>query len=133
MPIQVDWDNADQTIIKQNFTDPWTIDEHRQSMMQISEMVATQTHTVHIIADMRQSQRIPGKLLLNMRLAESLVQPNMGHIVIVDAPPFARSILRASQQLIPQLVTKLHTVNSLHAAYRVLEQHADPETEPARR
>ena len=123
MSIKVFWANAQQNVILQGFTDPWTIEEHRASLRAIQDMVRSQPHVVHSIADMRQTVKTPAQLMLTFPTAERSLSENTGLLFIVSAPNAVRTIVSTARRFIPKVSEKLHFVDTLDEAYTLIRDY----------
>ncbi|MEM6281182.1 MAG: hypothetical protein AAF787_03235 [Chloroflexota bacterium] len=123
MGINVTWGNPQKTVILQRFKDPWTVEEHRASLLKIGEMVASQPHTVHAIADMTESGFAPARMMVSTRVAESVMQPNSGLLFIVQPTPVIKSIVTAARRFMPRVNSQLQVVATIDEARTIIEQY----------
>ncbi len=120
MSVTVYWDNPQQNIIIHAFKDPWTVDEHVAGLRTAYKMAAAQPHTVHVIADMRQTVCIPTQLMLAFPTAEQQLPSNAGLLVIVDAPEPIQAIVDTAKRFLPRVIKKLHFVDTFDEMYRLV-------------
>ena len=59
MKLQVEWDNAEKTIIRITYTEKWTWSDFYAANTEAVAMMKTVQHTVHFLADFRQSRSLP--------------------------------------------------------------------------
>ncbi|MCU0511722.1 MAG: hypothetical protein MUE40_04035, partial [Anaerolineae bacterium] len=59
MPIQIAWDDADHTILLEQFAPLWTIEEYLQVVDEAAARLAQTGHYVHIVLDMTHSRVAP--------------------------------------------------------------------------
>ena len=76
MPIQFDWDNADQTIIRFIATDPWNWNDFHKTMRIASFRLDMVDHPVEMVIDLRQSSKLPAGAVGHIRSLGNLAHPN---------------------------------------------------------
>ena len=64
MPIEVQWDNPEKTILRQKFEGKWTGKDYYVSLDEMSKLLKQVDHRVHLIGDMTHSVGIPALNLL---------------------------------------------------------------------
>jgi hypothetical protein len=86
MPISATWANDEHSIILVEYTGRWTWDEFNQiGIVEISHMMESVPHTVHLLADMTQSFPLPqGGALSHARNVTGNYPDNWGLLVIVS-------------------------------------------------
>src|SRR4051794_6074286 len=85
MKLQVEWDNAEKTIIRITYTERWTWSDFYEANMEAVEMMKSVAHTVHFLADFRQSRSLPiGGAITHARSALTALPDNWGLLVIVS-------------------------------------------------
>lgn len=93
MPIQVNWDNAEKTILHFEFEGVWTWEEFEPIHKQAAEMTAGMDHTIDVIFDVEKSASKPKNLMLNMQRFSGIVPPNWGRQVIVRKGQFTKTMI----------------------------------------
>lgn len=98
MPIQVVWDNDEQSVIRYIIEGAWTWQEMNAAVVTSNAMLDNATGKVHFIHDMRTSSGIPGSALSNLKRFIGKEHPKTGQSVIVagqksTAILFAQSLL----------------------------------------
>lgn len=87
MPILVEWDDADETIIKIEFSGKWTWEEFFEANQQASAMMAEKPYRMDIIANMRPGKmETAGPALYNARQALAKYPENFHLLVVVVNP-----------------------------------------------
>lgn len=121
MSISVDWGNAQQTVIHYDIKGEWTWLEFEAALQQSIIMTFTVTHAVHEIFDLSYSQPFPDDSLLFWRNAVRVMPENRGYLVFVGGGPNVSSLLSVLQRNNPAFADKLHSVDSLQQAYKLLD------------
>jgi hypothetical protein len=100
---RITWDNEDETVVLQEYTDGATKSDFHQLVKESSALLKTVQHTVHLIIDER-------KILLILEssdatLLKKWLPENEGTVVVV-MPPARIEYRRAFQFLSKQLLRK---------------------------
>jgi len=87
MPITVQWDDTDETIMRNEFSGKWTWEEFFDANRQASTMIAAKNYRCDIIANMRPgTMESAGPALYNARQVMREYPPNFGLLVVVTNP-----------------------------------------------
>ncbi len=92
MGIIVQWDNAEQTIIRFVYTGQWTFGDLFDAMQVARDFMDSVDHPVHGIVDMQDSKLMPNGALSLGRNVTMRKHPNQGRTIIVGASGFARTL-----------------------------------------
>ena len=84
MPVHVDWDNEDRTVIRYDLAGHWNWHEFEVAVEQSFAMTESVTHTVHVIIDMRQSLSIPDGAILYFKRLLQAAPANRGLYTVVS-------------------------------------------------
>lgn len=95
MPVLVDWDNPEKTIIRYQFIDPWTWQEYHETHARGWALISTVRYTVDLILDFNQGGGMPSSALRHFQNAVESVHPNRGYVVIITTNPLIRSVMNA--------------------------------------
>lgn len=128
MPIPIVWEDTQHRVMRHVYPARWTLEDYQALLERSAKLIRGINHRVHIIVDRRQSQTVPSNILSLVRYAETLVQPNQGAVVYVQAADFTRTILHAARRIAPLATGQLHHVDTLPDAYRVI-MRLDPAVE----
>jgi hypothetical protein len=123
MAHQIEWDNAEKTVILQQYLEDATKDDLYLLAKTSAQMLATVEHRVHLIIDERNIQ-----LTLNntdMRYLEKLLPPNQGIVIVI--PPkgkmiFKRMTKTIGDKLAPRSFNETIFVETLEEAREILKQ-----------
>jgi hypothetical protein len=97
MPITVDWDNLQQTIILFTYNRPWTWREFDAAVEQTLALVNTVDHKVDIIFDLRNGGFPPRDAVWRFKTAAELSHPNVGQYVYVAPSMLAHFVKNVIQ------------------------------------
>jgi hypothetical protein len=93
MPVLVNWDNPEKTIIRYQFIDPWTWPEYHTTYRRGWALISTVNYTVDLIIDFSQGGGMPPSALRHFQTVAEQVHPNRGYIVVIASNPVIRSIM----------------------------------------
>ncbi|MBN2305558.1 MAG: hypothetical protein JXQ72_13835 [Anaerolineae bacterium] len=85
MPITIEWDNDDHTVILWTLSGQWTWADIRTTQADYHDMLRTVDHMVDVIGDMRHSTTVPLKALPNFQSLMRGELPNRDRIVLVGS------------------------------------------------
>lgn len=122
MPIEVQWDNNEQTVIRWVYQWPWSWEEAYQAYEQEMALIDCVEHIVDGIADMRQAQGLPkGSLTAGISLMNKSHE-RMDLLVILGANRLIQSMYDMMRKLYPGMAkkVKLVIVRSEEEAYQVI-------------
>ncbi|MCC6616862.1 MAG: hypothetical protein IT320_25540 [Anaerolineae bacterium] len=83
MGIAVQWDNAEQTVIRWDFEEAWTWDEFADSARVSSAMIASRESTINVILNLAGTRTPFGKITTHHRSAFDYVPANSGDVMFV--------------------------------------------------
>ncbi|MFN8374992.1 MAG: hypothetical protein U0694_19215 [Anaerolineae bacterium] len=123
MPVEVVWDNQEQTILRQVYSGILTMQDYIHATDEFERMAKTQPHTVHSIMDRSEVVSTPAVVLPALRYANSHVPPNMGLRVIVNAGVITRFVVDIGRRVAPKLIQKIYFTRTLDEARAVIRQY----------
>lgn len=126
MAHRVEWDNIQKTVVLQQYYAGATKDDLYHLARKTNEMLATVSHTVHIIIDERNIH-----LMLTTEDAtflEEHVAPNQGTVIII--PPVGGRIYKEmiqypNQRIAPNAFSEAYFVSDLDEARDILQYEFD--------
>jgi hypothetical protein len=77
MPIEFDWENDDQTVLRLVAIDPWNWNDFHKNMRLATFWLDTVDHPVELIVDLRRSETLPAGALGHIRSLGKPLHPNM--------------------------------------------------------
>jgi len=111
MPINVEWENDQKTLIRWDLLGHWTALELRQTIQKSNEMISEQDHTVNHIIDLSQSDAVPGNIIGESRYAMRVMPKNLGRVVIITKHGFIESVSKTLQRF-AWFNNRVHVVQS---------------------
>ena len=124
MPVTVEWDNEDKTIIRVTMGE-YTWDDIESSSRQEQEMLDGINHKVDFIVDIT-STKIPKDVLANFQkfaAAPPYTHTNAGLVVIVGANRFHATITEIFGKVHKPLADKLAMASTVEEAYEIITQY----------
>jgi hypothetical protein len=110
MSIIVDWYNDNHTEIVHTYIGDWTWDELFAALDQIMQLMDSVNHTVNVIINMRQSQRMPTMFapssLRKIAYAAPTHHRNSGLFVILGANAFIKGMFSIFSKLYPHVAER---------------------------
>jgi hypothetical protein len=124
MKLLVEWDNPEKTIIRITYAEKWTWSDFYEANMVAVAMMKTVDHTVHFLADFRQSRSLPiGGAITHARAALTALPDNWGILVIVSTSILIQRLVSIFRTAFTgKMSTKTYSVTSIEEAYRVIAQ-----------
>jgi hypothetical protein len=93
--ISVYWDNAEKTILRQDYSQMWEWHEYEASFAQIRELASEVDHPIGIIADLGSIGRIPPDAIMHGSRAVRELPDNVSLCVVVTPSQLVMTLLRA--------------------------------------
>jgi hypothetical protein len=122
MAIQVEWDNAEHTILRLIFTNPWTWDEFYEMRSQVTALCSGINYPVDAVVDMSKGRALPPNALTHLSKGAAKIPPNQGIIVGIGGDAFIRSMADMALAQAPHLAGKLQMVKNWDEAYSAIAQ-----------
>lgn len=123
MPVEATWYDEDHTIIVQKFIGNWTLDDYLSNIAVTQNMIASVTHTVHVITDLTDHNTPPTRIMSANRWVENTVQDNVGLTILINAGPFLTNLIKISRPLMPRTFKDTHFVKSMDDALALIETY----------
>lgn len=136
MPIIVEWDNPEKTVIRQKYVGKWTWDEFFDACTkQSAGLMKTVPHTVHILADYSESGPLPlGGAVSQARTVTQYYPDNWGLLIIVSGNMFIKTLVNIFAKTYSR-GAGAHTAAAatFEDAYKLVANYAKthPETPPS--
>ena len=115
MPIIVDWDDDQKTVICYRYTGKWTWDEYGAAVETATRLIDSVGHKVDIIGDFSEGVLVPSHALSNFRKSWNLRQPT-GTVVLVINSSFLESMVNVFRRLYAEIGSRLYVTKSLEEA-----------------
>ena len=124
MPINIRWYNDEKTILLEELSGTYTLDDYIALIDEAREHVMSCDHTVDIIGDFTGTnhRKLPHYLMSAARYADKQVPPNQGIAVFVNPGMFIETILRMARQLQIQAADEVVVAKTVDEAVEIIEQ-----------
>ncbi|MCI0710470.1 MAG: hypothetical protein L0154_09950 [Chloroflexi bacterium] len=120
MPVNIQWDNADKTIIRFEFVDPWTWKEFYGAIRESEPMHNEVDHMVFWLYDINQMRKVPPNSLGGGKQVTNLRYENTCHDHVIVG---ANSIIRTLGNTFNRVYSRLYDMN-IHFAESLEEGRA---------
>lgn len=122
MPIIIEWDNPEKTIVRMTMMGIWTWDDAYHGADKGYAMLESVDYEVGIIIDLTQSHHIPDHAITNAQAMIKRRHPRTGLTVFVRASTFFTSMWNIFNRVYAALARKQNSVfaNSLDEAREIL-------------
>lgn len=124
MSINAEWDNDDQTVVRIEVHDPWTIEEYTEANARSWSLLETVEHTVHLILDFTHAYSFPKDLLSGAKITNSQIHPRQGLVIAVKISPYLHAIMKAAIRAFPRLGHNLFFAQTVQDAYHLIQKQA---------
>ncbi len=111
MPVEHLWLDDQKSILCYRFIHHWTWDELWSAVYEARDEYRHFDHTVDILADMTESDMIPGEALTQLRKLTATRTDNLGIIVIASSNVIVSTIINMGRPLLP-ISLKFELVNT---------------------
>ncbi len=127
MPVSVQWDNPEKTIIYARY-ERWSWDDFYSALSQCTELSATVDHRVDIICDLVDSVVPKGGTISHA--AATLKQDNYrgGIIVLVTPNRFVQALTQMTSRVLPDFKKKYRIVSTLESARELIARERQMST-----
>lgn len=92
MSITVQWDNAEQTILRYIYNGQGSLDNFYTALQESHDMMSKVNHRVGLIIDVQNSKLVPNGVLSHGKNVSLRKHPNQGKSIIVGASGFVRTL-----------------------------------------
>jgi len=121
--IELDWDDAEKTIIRYTFFDPWTWDEYYATNPKRDMMFAEAHQVIDIILDFRKGTHLPPQAMTHLRKVGSWDSPQRGVVVILGVHSMLQLLANIMTSLYPQSVLKMpRPAKDMDNAHRIISE-----------
>lgn len=117
MPVRIEWDNDEKTVIRYVFSGAWTWDEYLPCLEKGRQWMAETANTVCILNDMQQVTKFPPNFISKAHNVIGSRPPNTGLAVFVTRSSIFSVLYKILSQLMPTIPTEYILVQSEAEAY----------------
>jgi len=125
MPITVEWDDDAKTIIRWNYSGPWTISEFHRLRYQEQRLRAEVDHRIDCLIDVRAIHMLPksvSSLFKTLAFETTEYHPETSLTVIVGANTVMRVWYEVFKHLYPEQARRYRFVAQLEDAYTTIAE-----------
>ncbi len=122
MPITVDWDDAEQTIIRYTFQSPWTWDEYQAAIDRAWELARSVDHPTDTITDMSHSRLMPDNLFRNIKQSVVEIPDSTRTVVLIGGGMFVSIALGVLRRVYRSNMEKFFIAGTLDEARALIRQ-----------
>lgn len=122
MPVSMDWDNAQRTVIRVTFDGVWEIKDIHLLINKGVSMMESVDHDVDAIYDFTRSRFSPKHILTTVDYMESSHNIHERLMIMVNASVYIRSLTKVAVVMAPKTFGNVHFVNCIEDAYALIAQ-----------
>ena len=119
MPYQIHWDNPEQTVIRQVFSDKLSVDDFREAIKNNASMMQSVDHPVDLIMVLNLRKNVAG-FLQAAKYAEVMMPDNQRMVIVVGAHGPIKMLLNIARQINPAAAQNLYFANTVEEAYNII-------------
>ncbi len=119
MPVSVQWDNPEKTIIYARY-ERWSWDDFYQALDECTRLSATVDHQVYIVCDLVDNLIPKGGTITHAAATIKQDNARVNLIVLVSSNRFVQALTQMSARVVPGFQKKYRMVNSLKAARELI-------------
>lgn len=120
MPVTVEWDNDEKTVIRYTFTDKWDWGDFWDSARESTRLSQTVTHTVDVIGDLTGTHIIPARGLQHLRTVTRIRPANRGVVYFYGANRFVYQMIDSMLRMAPNMTSDYNMVATAEDAYAAI-------------
>ena len=125
MPIDVNWDDDAQTVIRYEFWSPWTWNEYRQAIDRAWELAGSVSHPTDTITDMSASRLLPEGLFRNVKQSVVEIPESTQTVVLVGGGLFVETMLNVIKSVYRNAASKFFVVETVEEARVLIQQRRE--------
>ena len=122
MPVSMDWDNAQRTVIRVTFDGTWEIKDIHLIINKGVSMIESVDHDVDTIYDFTRSKFSPKHILTTVDYMENSHNIHERLMIMVNASVYIRSLTKVAAVMAPKTFADVRFVNCLEDAYALIAQ-----------
>jgi hypothetical protein len=119
---QVFWDNAEQTILRQIYTESLTVAEFQAIALATETFMNSVQHPVHLIIELPLNINVFTSMLSQTRFLDAHTSPNRGLSILISQSKAMNALVRTGKILAPKALSTLYQVATLAEAYQIIQQ-----------
>jgi hypothetical protein len=124
MPVTLDWDNADKTILRLTLMDNWEWEDLTVISPVAIALLGSVEHAVHVLVDHAQTDHLARGGLTHAVGLMDLLPSNLGSVIIVTHILPLRRVVKTIGYITGGRGHKLSSVATFDEAYRLFDDHS---------
>ena len=124
MPVAMDWNNPERTVIRVVFDGEWETDDLYRMINKGVSMIDSVDHKVDSIFDFTRSTSSPTSALATLGRMEATHSEKEGLVIIVKASSYIKALVNIARKLAPKTFAQLYFVDTLNEAYDHINHQA---------
>ena len=120
MGVQVIWDDSARTIIRQIYTGDIVVEDYYRAVDEFVKLAESVDHIVHSIMDRTHVTSSSTSLVQALRYGNRKIPSHVGLRIIVKPTLMTRIFVDIGRRIAPNLVQKVHYVETLEEAYALI-------------
>jgi hypothetical protein len=127
MPVMTHWHDQANSVIRVEFSDPWTLTELSSGIQSSRQLMSSVDHTVDAIWDGTKTKGAPSNMLSHFMFPnnDTIVPPNQGAVIVIVNGMFLRQFAIIAKRLMPQITRNMHITTSLPDAEKKIKSMQD--------
>lgn len=122
MPVSMDWDNPERTIIRVTFDGQWETDDLYRMINKGVSMIDSVDHIVDSIFDFTRSTSSPTSALATLGRMESTHSEKERLVIIVNASSYIKALCNIARKLAPKTFANILFVDNINEAYTAISK-----------
>jgi hypothetical protein len=125
MPVSIQWDNAEKTVIMQQYEGDVTVEEYLHAIHHTAQMLLSvpQQQIVHLIYDRTRVTSTPQPMSRVFQVASKALPPNLGMKVLVGATLTTTINLQLCKVIAPNLARQVVFAETVQQARAMIDAH----------
>jgi hypothetical protein len=128
MPVTVQWDNDQKTVLRYEFSDVWTWEEFFEAQGQREPLLQDVHHRVHHLLIFAPHQRVPALLTFNAKRLDDRRFKYSGYYAVVGAPLLMRMLTSALRRIGNTMARDAYFFDTEAEARAFLQKEAGSQT-----
>jgi hypothetical protein len=123
MTVHARWHNEDHTIVRVQFSDPWTLPELSAALQEARQLLESVHYPVDAIWDGADAKTVPNNVLSHFMLSRQDSEPpaNQRTLVVVARSTLLKTFVSSAKRLMPHATKNMYMTDSLDAAEQKIE------------
>lgn len=120
MTIHISWYDEEKRKLHICFNGLWTLDDFQNMILQVNDMIESQSHMVHVIADLSDCAPPSTAVLPAIGSAIRNFEADWGVAVVLSKNNMLEHLVRTITSMYPSLRQRVYVVESLEIGKRIM-------------